>query len=73
MSRMGSVVAWLCGCVGGVGQILAWVVWVHKILAWVAWVEILRGSRGSKKGREWRGSKFCTLLLLCFVYHFSGK
>ena len=29
------------GGVSSVGQILAWVAWVHKSLAWVAWVEIL--------------------------------
>ena len=31
------------GCVGWVGQILAWVTWVawvHKILPWVAWVAL---------------------------------
>ena len=32
---------WVRGCVGGVGQTLAWVAWVawvHKILVWVTWV-----------------------------------
>ena len=46
---MGSVGAWVRGCMGGVGQTLVWVTWVAwvcKILAWVkkmswvAWVEI---------------------------------
>ena len=32
---MGRVGAWVHGCVGGMGQTLAWVAWVHKILAWV--------------------------------------
>ena len=46
---VGGVGPWVRGCVGGVGQILAWVAWVHKTLAWVAWVEILAWVARVKK------------------------
>ena len=45
MGGVGIIYAWVRGFMGGnMGQILAWVVWVHKILAWVkkmVWIHIL--------------------------------
>ena len=56
--------AWVRGCVGGMDQILAWVVWVawvHKSLAWVAWVEILAWV-------EWVSDVKKILLKICKIY-----
>ena len=43
---------------GGMGQILAWVAWVHKILAWVtwvAWIELLARVAWVQKKKGVRG------------------
>ena len=40
------------------GQILSWVVWVHKILTWVGWVEILAWVAWVKKSLSGVGGNF---------------
>ena len=56
LNRVGGVGSVGVGCVGGVGQILGWVAWVHKILAWVTrvvWVEILAWVAWVQKILTW--------------------